>query len=357
MADSVGPDYYSPTDYSCGGQYVTGDGVTMKAPFNVLTDLNDLRGKSSQFTFRLWEIGNSTEDDLKQFTDNPDLEVSYNDTPAVPGGLKATADNAGTGSAGCDTGYTGSSSPLPPPMGKTASVHGPYLWATYNDPDGDDVQSTVDYWQYSKTSNSGSVSAGSDLSTGSAPAAAQIPASFTSAMANGTVIAWKADASDGTYTSAWSPTCYFTVYPTDPDPPAVTAGFTQTTAQTVGTALTFTITQSGTDTDPAKEFVWGLDQPPPTTGTIPAAQTCTTTAATSACTKISGGSATVTVTVRSPGPHDLWVYEQDTAGNDSGMTNDAPAGMTLTFTGAGRSPGDLHQRGQPGRELRRRAGR
>ncbi len=234
---------------------------------------------------------------------------------------------------GCDTGYTGGSSPLPPPMGKTASVHGPYLWATYNDPDGDDVQSTVEYWQYSNAANSGSVSAGTDLSTGSTPVAAEIPASFTSGMANGTVIAWKADASDGTYTSAWSHTCYFAVYPTDPDPPTLTAGFTQSTAQSVGTTLTFTLTQSASDT--VKKFIWGVDQPPPTTGTIPAAQTCTTTAATAACSEISGGSATLKITVPSPGPHDLWVYEQDTAGNDSGMTNAAPAGTTLTFSGAG----------------------
>jgi hypothetical protein len=335
VTDSVGPDYYSSTDYSCNTLDVTGNGVTVAAPFNVLSDVSDLRGKSSSFTFRLWENGDTNENDLKQFTDNPDLEVSYADTPSVPGGLKATATSAGTGSVGCDTSYKGAASPLPPPMGKSASVNGPFLWATYNDADGDEVQSTVDYWLYSKPSTSGSVSAGSDLSTGSAPVAAEIPPSFTSGLANGTVIGWKADATDGVYTSAWSPTCYFSVYPTDPDPPSLAAGFTQATAQAVGSSLSFTITQSGTDADGAKEFVWGLDTPPPTTGTIPAAQTCTTTAATSACTKISGGSATLTLTVRSPGPHDLWVYEQDTAGNDSGMTNAAPAGMTSTFTGAG----------------------
>jgi hypothetical protein len=121
----------------------------------------------------------------------------------------------------------------------------------------------------------------------------------------------------------------------DADPPTITAGFAQPTAQPVGTTLTFTIAQSTTDTHAAKKFVWGLDQEPPTAGTIPAAQTCTTTAATSACTKISGGKATLKITVPSPGPHNLWVYEQDTAGNDSEAVNGAPAGMTSTFTGAG----------------------
>jgi hypothetical protein len=333
--DSVGPDYHSSSDFSCNTTFIKDDGLTVAAPFNVLTDIGDLMGKASNFTFKLWEPGDGNEDDHKQFTDNPDLEVSYADTPAVPGGLKATATSSGTGSVGCDTGYAGTSSPLPPIMGKTASVNGPFLWATYNDADGNDVQSTIDYWQYSKPSNSGTVSAGSDLSTGSTPVAAEIPASFTSGMANGTVIGWKADATDGMFTSAWSATCYFAVYPKDPDPPSITAGFTQTTAQAVGSSITFKITQSGTDSDAATKFIWGVDQPPPTTGTIPAAQVCTTSAATSACTKITSGSATVTLVVRSPGPHNLWVYEQDTAGNDSGMTNAAPAGMTSTFTGAG----------------------
>jgi len=334
----VGPDYTNSTTYSCNTQYVTNDGLLVAAPFNVMSDISDLMGKASNFTFRLWEPGDTNEDDHKQFTDNPDLEVTYADTPSVPGMLKATATSSGTGSAGCDTGYKGSTSPVPPAMGKTASVSGPYLWATFNDPDGDEVLSTFDYWVYGDTSKSGTATAGSDLKTGNTPVPAQIPASFVSGLTNGQVIAWKADASDGTYTSAWSNTCYFAVYPKDPDPPSVTANWAtsttpQSTPQPVGSALSFTITQSGTDTDPATKFVWGLDTPPPTSSP-PAAQTCTTTAATSECTKITSGSATVTVVVPSPGPHDLWVYEVDTGGNDSAVTNDAPAGMTSTFTGA-----------------------
>jgi hypothetical protein len=337
--ESVGPDYTNSTTFSCNTRYVTGNGLLVAAPFNVLSDISDLMGKASSFTFRLWETGSPSEDLHKQFTDNPDLEVTYADTPSVPGGLKESATASGTGSLECDTSYSPASGPLPPIMGKTASVSGPFLWATYNSPDGDDVSSTIDYWLYSDTADGGTASAGSDLSTGSTPVAAQMPGSFTSGLANGTVIAWKADASDGVYTSAWSPTCYFRVFPTDPDPPAVQANFSQGTAQPVGTAVSFTITQSGTDSDPATEFVWGVDSPPPTSSP-PAAQTCTTTAATSACTKITASgtasaSATVTLIVSSPGPHNLWVYEVDSGGNDSAMTNDAPSGQTSTFTGAG----------------------
>jgi hypothetical protein len=135
--------------------------------------------------------------------------------------------------------------------------------------------------------------------------------------------------------AAVSPTAAARAAAAGAGPPTITAGFAQSTAQPVGTTLTFTIAQSATDTHAAKKFVWGLDQEPPTAGTIPAAQTCSTTAATSACTKISGGRATLKITVPSPGPHNLWVYEQDTAGSDSAAVNGAPAGMTSTFTGAG----------------------
>ncbi len=338
VTDDVGPDYTNSSTYSCNARYVTGDGLTVAAPFNVLSDISDLMGKASSFTFRLWEPDNTDESDHKQFTDNPDLEVTYADTPSVPGGLKESAAASGTGSLECDTSYSPSSGPLPPVMGKTASVSGPFLWATYDDPDGDDVSSTIDYWLYGDTADGGTATAGSDLSTGSTPVAAQMPGSFTSDLGDGTVIAWKAEASDGVYTSAWSPTCYFRVFPSDPDPPTVQSNFSQGTAQPVGTAVSFKITDSGTDSDPATEFVWGVDTPPPTSSP-PVAQTCTTTAATSACTEITASgtasaSATVTLIVPSPGPHNLWVYEVDSAGNDSAMTNDAPAGQTSTFSGA-----------------------
>lgn len=120
-----------------------------------------------------------------------------------------------------------------------------------------------------------------------------------------------------------------------PSPPKVTAGFTQTTAQPLGATLTFTIAQSGTGSDAAKEFVWGLDSQPPTSETTPAGQTCTTTAATSECTKISSGKATLKISVPSPGSHNLWVYERNSAGANSATTNGAPSGQAWTFSGAG----------------------
>ncbi|HEV2376994.1 MAG TPA: hypothetical protein VGS19_33130 [Streptosporangiaceae bacterium] len=177
----------------------------------------------------------------------------------------------------------------------------------------------------------------------------QLPSSVTSGLAPGTVMAWQAQAETGSgtvngqtfgpYPSGWSDTCYFAVYPKAPDaPPTVTADFTQTTDQGVGSPLTFTITQSASNGDTAAKFVWALDNTPPLTGTIPAAQTCTTAGPTASCTQITTGTATLTINVPSPGPHDLWVYEQDGGGNDSGTTNDAAPNATWTFSGAPDQP-------------------
>lgn len=330
-----------PVSGDCG---TSNNGVGTGVGFNVLGAVSDAAAhRWSSATFRLWEDGDcpsacdggngdGNKNDLRRFgrstTTAPYIQVLYADTPEVPGHLKATATSDGTGSVGCDTSATDSNMPA---MGKTASVHGPYLWATYNDADTDTVSSTVQYWNAASPATTYTATAGSSLSTGSTPVAAEIPASFTSGMANGTVVGWRADATDGPFTSNWSSKCYFKVYPTDPDPPALSA---VSGTPTVGSQVSVTITSDNDNTDPPSKFVWGLDQVPPTAGSIPAAQECTTTAATSACSEISGGSATLTITVPSPGAHDLWVYELDTAGNESGITNGAPEADTVTFTAA-----------------------
>jgi pyrimidine deaminase RibD-like protein len=321
--DTVGPD-----PGSCNTIQNTGKRVA--AGFNVKPDL-DAISSASAITLRLWEKNNTNDVDHKQFANNPDLQVVYNDTPNVPTGLEEAATNGGTGSVNCATNPAAA-----PHIGKTDSTNGTFLLASYGDPDGDTVKSNIEYWDNASPTKTFSLSAGSSLS---GRAAVAIPASFTAGMANGTIVGWKADAQDGSgssggktygpYTSAWSSPCYFAVYPSDPDSPTVTAGFDQASNQNVDTKLTFTITQSAGDT--ASEFVWGLDALPPTTGTIPAGQICN--GSSSTC-PINSGSATLTITVPSPGPHDLWVYEQDAGGNDSGMTNDAPSGSTSTFTGA-----------------------
>jgi hypothetical protein len=325
-----------PDKKSCDTVEDTADRVSKG--FDAKSDLKSI-GSASNITIRVWEDGDTNDADHKQFTNNPDLQVIYTDSPNVPTGLEEAATSSGTSSLPC-----GTSPSSPPIIGKTDSTNGPYLLGTYGDTDGAAVQANIQYWNYTTSSAPTTVTKAIDnLTTADAEAGWQIPASFTSGLPNGTVVAWRAQAETGSgtvggnsygpYSSAWSGTCYLAVYPNAPDAPVVTAGFNQGTSQPVGSHLTFTITQSAGST--AAEFVWALDQAPPTTGTIPAAQTCTTSATTSPDCVISGGSATLTVTVPSPGPHNLWVYERDSGGNDSGATNAAPAGSTSTFTGAG----------------------
>lgn len=310
---------FGPDSGSCNNTENTSSRVSQG--FSIMGDMSSW-GSATSITIRVWEPNDSNDVNHKQLTRNPTIQFTYNDTPSVPSSLKEAATSSGTGSIACDT---NASDPNLPIMGKTDSTNGPFLIATYKDPDGDTVQGNAKYWNNATPGTTHTISAGSSLSgTGSA----QIPASFTANMANGTVIGWQADASDGTYTSAWSSKCYFAVYPTDPDPPTVTAGFDQNQNQAVGTSLSFTITQS----DTAKEFVWGLDTTPPTTGTIPSGQICNSTS--SSC-KLSSGKATLTIDATAPGPHILWVYEQDAAGNDSGFATGALAGNVETFDVAG----------------------
>jgi hypothetical protein len=326
--DTVGPD-----SGSCNT--VEDTAKTVAAGFNLKPDLQKFTGSASAITLRLWEISNTNDADHKQFTDNPDLQVTYTDTPDTPSNLEEAATSSGTGSLDCDT-----SASNPPRIGKTDSIDGPYLLGDYSDPDGAAVQANIKYWDYS-TSAAATTVKEAISSVNGGEVGWELPASYTSGMSDGTVIAWQAQAETasgsvdgatwGPYSSAWSDTCYFAVYPTDPDAPTLAANFDQADSESVGTKLTFTITQSAGDT--ASKFVWAVDETPPTTGTIPASQTCTTTA-TADCTAISGGKATLTVTVTAPGPHDVWVYEVDTGGNDSGMTNGAAAGTTSTFSGA-----------------------
>ena len=320
---TVGPD-----SGSCGGTEDTGD--TFPTGFSIKPDLAQI-SSGSDITLRLWEPGDTCETgcdaDHKQFSKNPDLQVVYTDTPNTPTGEEEASTNAGANSLDCDT------SPANPPIiGKTDATNGPYLLATYSDSDGAAVQANIRYWNYTTSSAATTVTKAVDNLTASIKAAWQMPASYTSGLPNGTVIAWQAQAETGSasvggatygpYSSAWSNTCYFAVYPQAPDPPTVTANFTAANPQS---NVSFTIAQTN---DPATEFVWSMDQTPPTAATAWNWQTCTTTSAEPQCTQISGGKATLTIPVTAPGPHDLFVYQTDAAGNESQPFN-------LVFTVAG----------------------
>jgi hypothetical protein len=282
-------------------------------------------------TFRLWEQGSPSSNGFKRFSRNPTLQLKYNYTPGVPSGEQASA-SQGSGSVGCVT-----SAASAPVIGKSA-LNGPWLTATFNDPDGDTLQATFRYWNNSVTPIAyHTVSAGSNV-TGAR--SAQIPGSFITGLSNGQVVGWQAQAQDGAaaadggpFTSNWSAPCYFAVNPNVPDPPTVTGS----PASTVPVGSTMALTLGSTNPqDLAVEFVWGLDNPPPASNP-PAAQTCTT-AASSPCRVSSSGTATLSVSVPSPGPHVVWVYAIDGAGNATGTTDGLPTGTTVTFTGAADVP-------------------
>jgi hypothetical protein len=282
-------------------------------------------------TFRLWEQGSPSSDGFKRFSRNPTLQLKYNYTPGVPTGENASASQS-SGSVGCVT-----SAASAPVIGKSA-LNGPWLTATFNDRDGDALQATFRYWNNSVTPVTfHTVSAGSDV-TGAK--SAQIPGSFISGLANGQVVGWQAQAQDGAaatdggpFTSNWSSPCYFAVNPNVPDPPTVTGS----PAGDVPVGSTVALSLGSTNPqDLAAEFVWGLDSPPPTTNP-PAAQTCTT-AASSPCRVSASGTATLNVTVPSPGPHVVWVYAIDAAGNATAPGTGLPADVTVTFTGAADVP-------------------
>ena len=93
-----------------------------------------------------------------------------------------------------------------------------------------------------------------------------------------------------------------------------------TSAITGDCEISFTITSNNTSADPATKFVWGIDVEPSTTSPKSAQVVTLTSGQTSA---------TVDAYVPGPGPHAIYAYAEDAAGNvsaDSG-TND-PATFT-----------------------------
>lgn len=343
---------------SCNG--VEDTGATAAVGFNVTSDLKHMTGSPGNITLRVWENGDSNENDHKQFASNPTLQATWTVKPRIPSSLSASAVSGGDGaSLGCDSSST---DPNIPRIGKTDSSSGVGLAASYSDYDGAAVQANIRYetetggtWS-AWTTKAGVLSSVGGGSVGLAPphpVSWTLPSSVTSTMADGTVIGWEAQAETGSgsvdgstwgpYSSSWSPECYFKVYPDAPDAPSLSvAGVDLTVPQTVGTKLNFTITQTGTDTD--TEFVWGLDQTAPVGGTIPPAQACTAASTTCKVTTTNGvASATLAITVPANGPHDLNVYAVDAAGNESGPTNGAPgpgsaSGQTWSFSGADPAP-------------------
>jgi hypothetical protein len=269
-------------------------------------------GEWTNFTFRLNEPGISAtaSDDiyLKQIKNNPDLVITYTMPSAAPSGMDAYS---GSADVGCDTRSSDTSSDPYPTMGHTAAVLPPYLTAEASDKVSDEeLTYYFRYWNNATQSLDSNSAIGVNAEQGTF-GTVEIPSSFISSLSNGSEVDWAIRAFNGTDYSSWSSTCHFYVNPTDPDPPQVSAPSYGSNCPSSGPApgctVTYKLTQAAGDTDTDTAFVYRLDQYP-STSNPPSTEVCTTT--TESC--------TVSVTIPGPGPHVLWAYAEDSAGNESG---------------------------------------
>jgi hypothetical protein len=255
--------------------------------------------KSWTFALINSQSGSGDGNYFKRFDSNPSMSITYNHVPNKPGTL---ATKVGSTSLGC-----GTATPYPI-VGKTLATTPPTLNATISDTDKDALAATYSYWVGSGTATT---TASATVASG-ANAPKQLPSTFMSGLADGSLVSWKVTSTDGEDTSAVSATCHFTVdlhSPAQPtvksadslypeDAPGITAA---------GTAGKFTLSVNpGTNGNNATKFFYGLDAAPPTSNT-PAAQTVTA----------SNNAATITVTPVAPGTHTLYVNAIDSAGNVS----------------------------------------
>jgi hypothetical protein len=250
-----------PPTLNCPGN---GD---VKAGFNVSGPITEAAADhSSQFTVAI--TGNEARGNLEFSRFNaitqsngappPLLEIYFNLPPNTPGPEWAAS---GSNNVGCAniTPY--------PYMGKTILTNTPVLNATVSDGDPmDAVQATFHYWvDGSSTINTG-VSA-DNLASGT-DAQFALPPSFVTSLANGQVVDWQAQASDGEDSSAWGQVCHFIAEPTAPTAPTITsADGTYPNNGSVGAVYTtpgkFTMAATGGTTT---QLVQNLDQAPPLGG-------------------------------------------------------------------------------------------
>jgi len=307
VTDDVGP---GPSD-SCNGEYDKTSSDWKGVGFSVTSVLaKAASGDWSNFTFRLWENGNGNDIDWK----NPSLQVTYDQAPETPSGLEIS-----TGGAGSDS----ESAPYPW-VGDLDSTGGTTMSAELVDKTGAEMEGIFEYGIAGSSPAWTMVDSTSTAIASGKRAQAVIPASYTNGKKDGTEIEWRVEASNGNtggqdeFSPHWK-YGFFYADPSDPPAPTVTANFT--TDPAAGAQVSFSITSNDPSTDPATEFVWGLDKAPSSSGPV-AAQVISLSGATSK---------TVTVNVPGPGPHALYAYAADTAGNDSAWSGaDDPATFTAT---------------------------
>ncbi|OIV39499.1 hypothetical protein BIV57_00140 [Mangrovactinospora gilvigrisea] len=300
---SYGPSY-NPT--YCSGNGTVSHGLSVTSPI-----AHNAAENASTFTATLSEDSlESSHDDsgFARFADNPALEVFYNHTPNAPTSSTMAA-VSGADNAACVT------SGDYPFMGKTLASTPPVLKAKVSDKDGDKLQATFQYW-IDGTTTMHTGTSGDNLASGSY-ATYSLPASFVSSLTNGQTVDWNLEITDGQATTSYgqSPTCHFTAEPTAPDAPVVSSYDSKypdadnggAVGAAAGTEGYFAAQSSGTTR--VQEFVFSLDVPPPTTNPPNADVTLA-----------SGNAGAMYETPPSPGPHTVWVYAVDDAGDISGTS-------------------------------------
>ncbi len=209
----------------------------------------------------------------------PHISVTYNSYPATV---------SGRSTAPCLAPCAVSPSPV------LTNTTTPTLYGGSYDPDGTAVRVDFEVWNANATTDiaNGSVSNIAANSTG----AWTVPSGL---LANGGSYEWRARGFDGTdYSKAWSTWIPFAVDTTAPAAPsAVSSTVWPSGGWGSATSGTFTWTSPGGDT---KSFLYGLDQPSPST------ETTSTTTATLGPT---------------PGLHKFYVRTKDTSGNLSSVVS------------------------------------
>jgi hypothetical protein len=309
---------------SCGGVYDYSATVTKGFPVTSLLQ-RAANEHWKTFTFRLWEPGvtDSSSDEYynddyhRQFAENPQLQVTFNQTPNKPSGLTISDGGAGASCTGTPYPWVGT---------LTTNLT---MSAVVTDRDSAFQMEGIFFYSDNGGSSWTQVNTAGDsaYATSGNPVTGEIPEAAINDAADGTEFEWYAEAydgdTDGSGYSDDSATCYFMVEGNDgvaPSAPTVsspTAGSNcPSSGIQAGCSVTFTITSNNASDDPATEFVWGLDQNP-SDSSPPSSQVV----------DLASGETSTTVTVTAvpgPGPHAFYAYTKDAAGNDSNVigTND-----------------------------------
>ncbi|MGK5731849.1 DNRLRE domain-containing protein [Streptomyces sp. URMC 124] len=270
------------------------------------------QNKWPNITLGLRATHESDINEWKKFKSDPTLIVEYNRTPANP------------------TAY-GSNPSVPCDAGSTAKIGNTdvQLHAKISDPDGGTVKARFNMW--AKEGDPPVFNQTISVTSGSV-GKVKIPKAV---LKDGVTYSWQVRADDGRATSSWKPDkpCRFTADKSRPSTPPEAAskqypnGDDGTIGAPARTAGSFTLGNGGVK-DVVK-YVYGFNQKNPTSSSKPAKP---------------GGSVEVSFTPPNPGPHILYAYSEDAAGNRS------DTGTYLFYaasTGVKDKPGDLNGDGAP----------